>query len=83
MLEIKNLEIYPNFNNFDDNKKNSNEIIKLTDIIIKSKKAHLFLLQPVLSEFIITKEKEIKLIIRDIFKQISNQMGVDDFNYEI
>ena len=54
-----------NNNNSIENKNINN--ITILDVISKSKKIHLFFLQPILSDFILTKEKEIKILIRDIF----------------
>ncbi len=48
----------------------------MMDIIIKNKKSHLFQLLPLLSDFITTKENEIKLIIKEIFKIITNEIGI-------
>ena len=50
------------------------------DVVAQSKKAHLFFLHPILAEFITTKETDIKMIIRDIFKLISTQMGIKDID---
>jgi hypothetical protein len=76
---LKNLEIFPNFKDIEENKnknnenENENEIIKA---ISNNKKAHLFLLHDIFGEFITTKENDIKLLIKQIFKLISNEMGL-------
>ena len=43
---------------------------------MKKKKSHLFHLLPLLSEFILSNNTEIKHMIKDIFKLISQEMGV-------
>ena len=73
--KLKNLEIYPNYLNFDGNEI-SNENITMMDIIMKNKKSHMFHLLPLLSEFITTKENDIKLIIKDIFRSITSEIGI-------
>ena len=74
---LKNLEIFPNFQdieeNHNNNKENENEIIK---VISNNKKAHLFLLHDIFGDFITTKENDIKILIKQIFKLISNEMGL-------
>jgi hypothetical protein len=75
--KLKNLEIYPNYTHFEEDLKSlQNDNINMMDLIIKNKKSHLFSLLPLLSEFITTKENDIKLIIKDIFKIISFEIGV-------
>jgi len=44
--------------------------------VMKKKKSHLFHLLPLLSEFILSNNTEIKHMIKDIFKLISQEMGV-------
>lgn len=78
MLEkIKTLELNPNYLSFeeDENKKSIDQL-EVIDIVMKKKKSHLFQLLPLLSEFIISNNTEIKHMIKDIFKQITNEMGV-------
>ena len=78
MLEkIKTLELNPNYLSFeeDENKKSIDQL-EVMDIVMKKKKSHLFQLLPLLSEFIISNNTEIKHMIKDIFKQITNEMGV-------
>jgi len=77
--KLKNLEIYSNYLYFDDESSTGSlsiESIQVMDIVIKNKKSHLFQLLPLLSDFITTKENDIKLIIKEIFKIISNEIGV-------
>jgi hypothetical protein len=76
--KLKNLEIYPNYLNFeeDPNFYKNIENVSMTGLIMKNKKSHLFQLLPLLSDFITTKENEIKLIIKEIFKIISSEMGI-------
>lgn len=82
--KIKTLDVYPDFFDLEKKKKNNNSAheseICVMDVVSKSKKAHLFFLHPILAEFIITKENDIKMIIRDIFKLISSQMGIKDIS---
>jgi hypothetical protein len=76
---MKNLEIYPNYLNTDDDSGNTSvslDNITMMDIIMKNRKSHLFSLLPLLSEFITTKENDIKLIIKDIFRSITNEIGI-------
>lgn len=81
--KIKTLDVYPDFLDL-EKKKNDNpgeeREICVMDVVSKSKKAHLFFLHPILAEFITTKENDIKMIIRDIFKLISSQMGIKDIS---
>ena len=69
-----------NYNNNSIENKNINNITIL-DVISKSKKIHLFFLQPILSDFILTKEKEIKILIRDIFQEISKCIGLSEIKF--
>ena len=69
--ELKNLEIFPGSEC--EEKKNDNNF---SEAIGKSKKGHLFILLNILSEFITTKENEIKMLVKQIFKIISFEMGV-------
>ena len=59
MEKLKNLEIYSNYLNYDDDpnfNKYTLENINMIDLIMKNKKSHLFQLLPLLSEFITCKE---------------------------
>ena len=69
---LKNLEIFP-YSNFNE----KNNLNNFTDSINKSNKGHLFALHNILSEFITTKENDIKILVKDIFKIISHEMGYD------
>ncbi len=78
--KLKKLEIYPEYNKIDEmsgNKEiqyeNEQEIM---NYILKKKKSHLISLLPLLSEFITTKENEIKILVKDIFKIISSELGI-------
>lgn len=44
----------------------------------KSKKIHLFYLQPILNDFIDTKEKEVKNLVKEIFKEITNVIAMPE-----
>ena len=60
--------------NEQDEKMYENHIMKEC---LKSKKGHLFILHFILSEFIhVTKNNDIINIIKDIFKLISEEMGI-------
>ena len=72
--KLKNLDyIY----NEEDEKIYNNSIMKEC---LKSKKAHLFMLHLILGEFISIKDETIRNIIRDIFKIISNEIGLKKDN---
>ena len=75
---IRTLDVYPDF--LELSKKKENNELCVMDVVAQSKKAHLFFLHPILAEFITTKETDIKMIIRDIFKLISTQMGIKDID---
>lgn len=71
---LKNLEVYPNYHiveEEDPKNKKLNEEPEMYDVIMKNRKSPLFTLLPFFSEFITTKNEEIKLIIKDIFKIVS------------
>ena len=81
--KLKKLEIYPEYNKIDEMSGNKKEIeIKneneqdIMGFILKKKKSHLISLLPLLSEFITTKENEIKILVKDIFKIISSELGI-------
>ena len=79
--KLKKLEIYPEYNKIDEmsgkNKEvkyeNENDVM---NFILKKKKSHLISLLPLLSEFITTKENEIKILVKEIFKIISSELGI-------
>ena len=70
--ELKNLDIFPDSEIYE-----SKVINKFSEAISKSKKGHLFVLHNILSEFITTKENDIKILIKQIFKIISLEMGIE------
>ena len=82
--KLKKLEIYRDYNKIEDisGKKEENKIEEnneqqeIMGFILKKKKSHLISLLPLLSEFITTKENEIKILVKDIFKIISNELGI-------
>ena len=78
--KLKKLEIYPEYNKVDDIDKDSDEKNEdgeeIMRYILKKKKSHLISLLPLLSEFITTKENEIKILVKEIFKIISNELGI-------
>ena len=71
--KLKNLNVYPNYNRLDDQEAEPKEMM---DFILMKKKSHLISLLPLLSEFITTKENEIKIIVKDIFRIISEEIGI-------
>ena len=82
LQNIKKLEVFPN-NNFiesneeeKENNKENKEEITIFGIISKTKKIHLFYLQPILNDFINTKENDIRNLIREIFQEITNIIGM-------
>ena len=79
--KLKKLEIYPEYNKIDEMSGNKKEINyengqEIMNFILKKKKSHLISLLPLLSEFITTKENEIKILVKDIFKIISSELGI-------
>ena len=78
--KLKKLEIYPEYNKIDE--MNGNKEVQyekeqeIMNFILKKKKSHLISLLPLLSEFITTKENEIKILVKDIFKIISSELGI-------
>lgn len=77
--KLKNLEIFSNYLNYEDDpnfNKYTLENISMMDLIMKNRKSHLFQLMPLLSEFITSKEIDIKLIVKDIFRLINNEIGI-------
>ena len=74
LKNVKELEIYPNFNDIKKNgcqNENKKELL-INEMITKSKKIHLFYIQPVLNDFIYCKENSIKSLVKDIFNEITN-----------
>ena len=77
--KLKDLEIFPNDENEDNVKENNNNNKNNDDIkvlINKKRKSHLINLLPLLSDFITTKENEIKIIVKEMFKIIAEQLGI-------
>jgi hypothetical protein len=78
--KLKNLEVYPNYLNYDEDpnylKNEDINNINIIDLIMRNRKSHLFHLLPLLSDFITTKENDIKMIIKEIFKLISCEIGI-------
>ncbi|MCQ2818473.1 MAG: hypothetical protein MJ252_14490, partial [archaeon] len=72
--KIKTLEVYPDYDNVEEGSERKN--VDLMYFIMKKKKSHLICLLPLLSEFITTKENEIKIIVKDIFRIISEEIGI-------
>ena len=75
---VKDLEVYPNFNDF---KKIESQIINKEEIAIfdsisNSRKIHLFYIQPILNDFIFSKENSIKNIVKEIFNEITNTINL-------
>lgn len=72
---LKNLEVYSNYHLVDEssNKKSPDEV-SIFDTIMRSRKSHLFNLMPFFSEFILCKDQDIKILVKDIFKQINVQI---------
>ena len=70
---IKDLEIYPDFACLEKNeiKNGKSEEITKFNTISKSKKIHLFYIQPVLNDFIFSKENSIKSLVKEIFNEIT------------
>ena len=72
--KLKNLNVYPNYNLIGEEEKK--EPKEMMDFILMKKKSHLISLLPLLSEFITTKESEIKIIVKEIFRIISEEIGI-------
>ena len=74
LTNVKELEVYPDFNvsEKDEIHNNKNEFMIMNDMIMKSKKIHLFYIQPILNDFIYSKENSIKGLVKDIFNEIAN-----------
>ena len=75
--KVKSLELgynlEPDFTSVNNDKKKA----VILDLIMQNKKAHLFHLIPLLSEFITSKDNDIKQIIKEIFKILSCEMGIN------
>ena len=79
---IKNLELFPNINQIEPEEEV--EVIKkeisIFDLLSKTKKIHLFYLQPILNEFVYTNEKKIKNKIKVIFDELNKILNVPNIN---
>ena len=79
---IKNLELFPNINQIEPEEEV--EVIKkeisIFDLLSKTKKIHLFYLQPILNEFVYTNEKKIKNKIKEIFDELNKILNVPNIN---
>lgn len=79
LINLKKIDVYPNYHLIDEVSNNNENNIKessIFDSVMKSKKSHLFSLMSFLSEFITCKDPEIKLIVKDIFKIITAEIGM-------
>ena len=82
LQNIKKLEVFPNINLIEsdeeeeENNKENKEEITVFDIVSKTKKIHLFYLQPILNDLINTKEKDIRNLIRELFQEIIIIIGM-------
>lgn len=78
--KLKELEIHPSYLEYDEYDECSDVPCHfappIKDHIMKSNKSHLFQLLPLLSEFITSKENDLKIIIKEILRMISIEMGV-------
>ena len=76
--KLKLLEIYPDYIYIDDKELEAkNNKKKWYDgFFLMKNKSHLISLFPFLSKFITTKEIEIKIIVKEIFKIISFELGI-------
>ena len=85
LKSVKELELFPELNK---ETKVENEIVEqkeetsIFDIVSKTKKLHLFYLQPILNEFIDTKENDIKNLIKEIFKEMNDILGIPKLDEE-
>ena len=70
---LKVLEVYSDYHILEEEIEQKEELT-LKDLIMKNKKSHLFTLMPFFSEFITSKEPEIKSITKEILKIISQQI---------
>ena len=82
---IKDLELFPNINQLEieEEIEIKKKEVSIFDLLAKTKKIHLFYLQPILNDFIYTKEQIIKNIIKEIFEESTKIMeipNINDFN---
>jgi hypothetical protein len=80
---VKNLEVYPDINKIEKNEKNEEKKeLTMFDLASKTKKVHLFYIQPILNDFINTKDQDIKNLVKDIFQDITTIIGIPNLtNY--
>ena len=78
MMDIYNLSVIKKEKEIEEErkKKEKKEPKEMMDFILMKKKSHLISLLPLLSEFITTKENEIKIIVKEIFRIISEEIGI-------
>ena len=74
---LQNLKDLNYIYNEDDEKNYNNSIMKEC---LKSKKGHLFMMHSILGEFITVQDNDIINIIKDIFKIISQEIGLKNDN---
>lgn len=79
--KLKKLEIPPNslidIEEGLKNEENNEKIVK--NPYLNSKKGHLIYLFPLLTNCIMTKEPEVKLLLKDLFEEISLEMNLNKF----
>ena len=74
---VKNLEVYPDINKIEKNEKEEEKKeVTMFDLASKTKKVHLFYIQPILNDFINTKDQDIKNLVKDIFQDITTIIGI-------
>ena len=74
---VKNLEVYPDINKIEKNEKDEEKKeVTMFDLASKTKKVHLFYIQPILNDFINTKDQDIKNLVKDIFQDITTIIGI-------
>ena len=74
LLNLKDMDYIYN----EEDEKNYNNLIMKE--CLKSKKGHLFMLHLILGEFITVQNKDIRNIIQDIFKVMSQEIGLEKDN---
>ena len=63
------LEKYSRIKIYHESKKNND--------LLQSKKGHLIYFLPLFSECIVSKENELKELLREIFKEVAKELGLD------
>ena len=71
---VKNLEVYPDINKIEKNEEKKE--LTMFDLASETKKVHLFYIQPILNDFINTKDQNIKNLVKDIFQDITTIIGI-------